>query len=138
MKLLWTIIAYRLRRWDPPIKCFPVDLNRLLANQLENKRESPVSSTFRSFGPATIPSSNKFPQIPLPHLAGTSLAGGAAAFAFSSQAIQQRRAAHSTTGPMRKIMHVVVVGGRKVGKTALLQQLARYHDITAEVRSRFN
>uniref|UniRef100_A0A915D1I7 Small ribosomal subunit protein mS39 n=1 Tax=Ditylenchus dipsaci TaxID=166011 RepID=A0A915D1I7_9BILA len=33
---------------------------------------------------------------------------------------------------MRKVMRVVVVGPKKVGKTAILQQLARFNDITGQ------
>lgn len=36
-------------------------------------------------------------------------------------------------GVMRKVMRVVVAGSKKAGKTAILQQLACYRDITSQV-----
>jgi NF-kappa-B inhibitor-interacting Ras-like protein len=46
--------------------------------------------------------------------------------ATKAQSKQQSKAV------MRKVMRVVVLGGRKTGKTALLQQLACYNDITTQ------
>uniref|UniRef100_A0A7E4VNU0 G domain-containing protein n=1 Tax=Panagrellus redivivus TaxID=6233 RepID=A0A7E4VNU0_PANRE len=42
------------------------------------------------------------------------------------------RGVSQTNLAMRKVMHIVVAGGRKSGKTALLQQLACFRDITNE------
>jgi GTPase SAR1 family protein len=39
----------------------------------------------------------------------------------------------SSISAMRKVMRVVVVGAKKVGKTAILQQLSCYKDITNQV-----
>lgn len=36
-------------------------------------------------------------------------------------------------GGMRKVVRIVVVGSKRVGKTAFLQQLAKYQDITSQV-----